>query len=496
MAEVSIGDRTRAGLKWTTLGMVSVRLSRFGANVVLAHLLARDAFGVMAMANAVIAVAGSLREAGIGQAYVQREDRAEDRPREAIDTVFALSLAVNVALTALLFAAAPFAASLVTDEAATVQPVLRALALLFLLDAFDSTPRFLLQRAMRFDLIARSEFLGAAANAVTAIGSAALGAGVWSLVLGYVADKAATTASLVLGSGWRPGAGASRRMARELLAFGKFLWGFALVRSIGGVLDRVVVGRRYGSSRLGDYSLAYQLCTLPSNAIAQLVNRVSLPAMSRMQSDPERLRAAFLKSLGHVAFLAVPLAAGLIVISDLLVPVVYGEKWLGMVPLVQVLALYGMLVSVASVCGPVLQAVGRPGIFFTTEIARQGALVALLVAFASRGEVAVAWSVVAAFGVVTGPAFLVVVRMIGLRTPDVVPPLTGCVASAAAMYGSVRLVRSGLGDVLSAPLLLGAAVLTGLVSYAVLSLVLNRSLAREFLQTVRQVGGSRAPAVD
>lgn len=492
MTADSIGSQARAGVKWTALGMVAVRLSRFAANILLAHLLARDAFGVIAMANAVLTVAGSLREAGIGQAFVQRRTAEEEGPSEAIDTVFVATLCINAMLTVALLASTPLIGSLFASSGPQVEPVFRALVLLFLLDPFDSTPRFLLQRQMRFDAIAKSEVAGAVANVLTAVGAAALGAGVWSLVAGYFADKTVTTLSLVARSGWRPGFGGSRRIARELVSYGKYLWGFALIRSAGGVLDKIVIGRTQGSARLGDYSLAFQLCTLPSTAISQLVNRVALPAMSRMQDDLSRMRAAFLKSLSHISFVCLPVGLGLISVSDVFVPVVYGEKWAGMIPIVDVLGVYGVMMAIASVCGPALQALGRPQYFFYTEIARRGALLALLLTIGGHSEVAVAWSVLAAFTLVTLPAFVLVSRMLQIGIWQLTGPLLRSAGASIAMLCAVRGVSATAGPHMSPPIELAVMILTGVIAYSGLSFAFNGRLVGEFVRTLGEVYRTRS----
>ena len=66
--------------------------------------------------------------------------------------------------------------------------------------------------------------------------------------------------------------------------------------SIGSVMDRVVIGKVHGLAGLGGYSQAFNLCFLPATVISKLVNRVALPAMSRMQGDLPRLRAAYATS--------------------------------------------------------------------------------------------------------------------------------------------------------------------------------------------------------
>jgi len=472
--------------------MASTRASRFAANVVLARLLAVEVFGLIAMAHAAVLLLSALREAGLGQAYVQRKYREDEGPRESVDTLFGGILSLNCVLFAAMLAVAPAVASFFAEDTTDVLPLVRVLAGLFLFDTFVSTPQFVLQRRMEFDKIARSELAGALTHAVLAIVAAFAGAGVWALVIGMLGERLVLATTLSVGARWRPGFSGSLRMARELLHFGKYLWGYALVASIGSVMDRVVIGKVHGAAGLGGYSQAFNLCILPATVISQLVNRVALPAMSRMQGDIPRLRAAFIKGLEHVAFLALPIGLGLLAVSDIFVPVVYGEKWRSIVPIVQVLAAYGTVLALASVCGPVLQALGKPQVFLYTELVRQGLLVVLLILLASRGEVAVAWCVLSVMVLASIIAFTVIQRLLDLRVTELLSPLARSLSGAAGMclavFGARHLVAPHVGESVE----LAVAIATGVLSYPLLSSLTNLQMVRDFARTLNEVRTSRS----
>lgn len=467
--------------------MTVARVCRFGANIALARLLLVESFGVLGMASAVVAILAALREAGLGQAYIQREPLPGEDPREAADTVFAAMAVLNGVLFLVTLLGASSLAGFFDEDASSVEPVLQALACLFLLEAFVATPQVVLQREMAFDKIARAQVEGTVSSAVVAVGLALAGAGVWALVAGQVAERLVMGVRLAASAGWRPGLRGSWRVARGLIRFGKYLWGFAVVSSIGNVLDRIVVGKMYGTTGLGGYSQAFNICFLPASLIAQLVNRVALPAMARIQADHDRMRRAFLKSLDHVAFLALPIGAGMFVTADLFVPVVYGTKWTFIVPLVEVLSVYGTVLAVSSVCGPVLQAMNRPQLFFYIEVARRGLLLVLLLLFASRGELAIAWCVLVALSALALVSFVLIARLVRVDLWAIASPLlrslSAAILMASVVYAARMLMDGHTGKIAE----LALAVVAGITSYPAFSLVTNRATARNFYQTVREV---------
>ena len=211
-----------------------------------------------------------------------------------------------------------------------------------------------------------------------------------------------------------------------------------------------------------------------------------------MQEDRARLGKAFIKSVDHVSFLSVPMGVGIFCVSDSLIPVLFGDRWQGIVPIVDVLAFYGTLLATASVCGPALQALGRPQVFLVTELIRQTILISGLLVFSGGGGVAVAWCVLVALLVVSIFGFYLLARYLELRAVDLLGPMVRSSLAAALMgltvWGAALLLP---GD---APAWLRLLLLApaGAASYPAFSLFVNRSALEAFLATVRKTGSRGA----
>ena len=79
-----------------------------------------------------------------------------------------------------------------------------------------------------------------------------------------------------------------------------------------------------------------------------------------------------------VSIICIPLALGLIAVADKLILVVYGTKWEPAVPLIKVLAFYGLAVTLSSITPPVIKAVGKPKYIFYINCVHQLVLIVLL----------------------------------------------------------------------------------------------------------------------
>ena len=81
-----------------------------------------------------------------------------------------------------------------------------------------------------------------------------------------------------------------------------------------------------------------------------------------MQGDVCQLRDGFFKTVQLTTLVSVPIAVGIAVVAPTFVETFLTEDWEPMVPLIQLLAAWGLLRSFGATTGPLFQAVGRPEI--------------------------------------------------------------------------------------------------------------------------------------
>jgi O-antigen/teichoic acid export membrane protein len=125
------------------------------------------------------------------------------------------------------------------------------------------------------------------------------------------------------------------------------------------------------------------------------INRVLFPSYVHLANDPDRLRAGFRSTLGLITLLILPICVGIAVLSEPLVRVMLGEKWLETVPLISLLAIAGAAIVLQATTGSVYNALGLPRMIALTGAIHAVTLIPLLpVATAALGLQGVAWAVV------------------------------------------------------------------------------------------------------
>lgn len=76
-----------------------------------------------------------------------------------------------------------------------------------------------------------------------------------------------------------------------------------------------------------------------------IITRVLFPAFAKIQDDTEKLRVNFYKLLSVVGIINFPALLGLMVVSNNFVPLVFGEKWNSIIPVLQMLCVVAAALS-------------------------------------------------------------------------------------------------------------------------------------------------------
>ncbi len=480
--------QVESGVKWISISMAATRGTRLLATLILARMLAPEMFGIIGMAQISLDIFQRVREMGFGLAYIQRQEPDPAKERLAANTTFWLGCAINLGMFVLAFLFAPVVSAFFRSEGA--QPVFQALCVGFLIDALITVPSMDLQKRLRFKQLAICEGIGAIAYLVIAVALAFSGWGVWSIVGGLLLSKVVFVLCLFRASPYRPRMEFSWELAGDLFKFGKYIWAFVLLSGIGDALDKLFVGRFYDEASLGLYTMAFLLATLPARNITQVVNKLTFPLFSGMQTKLDELRAALGKALTHTAMLSIPISFGTLAIAPLFVSVVMKEAWQPIIPLISVLCFFGLMLSVAAVAGPALKAIGKPKVLFYTSIVHHLLKLALLFALKDHGLLGICYAVLIPCMVSSLIAFVLIGRYLRMSIPDLVLPIFRPAVSAVVMYFAVRFVIDGLSatpipDVLT--LLVGIAL--GVAVYLGLSYWINRSVVFEARDALRRMLG-------
>jgi O-antigen/teichoic acid export membrane protein len=352
---MSLKRQVATGLFWVSLAQLLGRVLSFATMLILAKLLTPAMFGLVGMAALAIAALQYFQDVGFETALVYRRDDVS----EASYTAFVTVLVTSMLLYLVTVVMAPLVALFFRDPAVT--PILRVLALTVPISAIGRVPYALLSRELDFR---RKVFPELAANMVGSGASILLalaGVGVWSLIWGQLIRVILAAGLVWTVTTWRPRLRFSLPIFKSLFQYGKHITSSQTLIFLITNVDNAVVGRYAGQTALGYYQFAYSISNIPATQITSVVNQVMFPAFSRMGEggDGQRTRY-YLTTLRYITWITLPMAAATILFADEFVLGLYGQVWAPAILPLKLLAVYGLVRSIAANMGNVFRAMGKP----------------------------------------------------------------------------------------------------------------------------------------
>ena len=465
---MSLKRQTLTGLKWSAVSQVVRQLAQLATTAVLARLLAPSDFGLMGMAAIIIGFVLLFHDMGTAAAIVQRKEVSD----ELLSSIFWANVTFGLAAAGLLALLAPLVAAFFREPQLT--PMVRVLALNFIIASTSLVHSATLHRRMAFDRVAGIEVSATLVSAAVGIGAALAGRGVWSLVYQSLAQAVWTTLVLWVRSGWHPRLRFSRQALRSVAGFGLNLASFNVLNYWIRNADDLLIGRFIGAEPLGWYRLAYRLMLYPLENISAAIGKVMFPAYAQIQEDDARFRRFYLRSLEAIALVTTPMMLGLMVVSRPFVLAVFGARWEPVVVLLMILAPVGLIQSLSSTVGSIYLAKGRTRLLFRWSV---GAGVVMLLAFLVGlrwGVVGITTSYAVATLVLLHPSLTIPLGLIGLTVADVWQRLWRTLLCGGLMAAAVLVLEKGLGGRLPPLTTVLLLVSVGAALYGGLSLLVNR----------------------
>ena len=477
MTGESLKHQTLSSLRWMASAKFAGQLINWAITIFVIRLLMPADYGLLAMANVVVALLAMFAEMGLGASLV----RAQKWEAVHAAQLFGVALLVNTLICIGLIAVAPAIGAFYEEE--RVIPVVRVVALQFLITAGALVPDAVLRRSMRFKELSIIEIATGVVGNVTTLILAYLGHGVWSLVFGGLTATSLRTLVLHAIKTERVVPTFRWRGARSHLSFGAGVTATRLLWYVFLQCDTVIAGKMLGKEALGFYSVAVHLATLPMQRVSSFVNDVAFSAFAKIQDDRQSISSNIRLAIRLVSFFAFPALWGLAATGPDVVSAVMGERWQQAILPLQIVAAAVPLRMIGTILSTATMSVGRVDVaLFTTLVgvllapplfymATQFGIVGLSVVWAALTPVMLALNVIR-----TTPN-------LGLTPLDALREMAPSASAALVMAGGVLWIAI---SIKTYPLIsrLVVEVASGAVLYLAATALMNRRGATEAIRLI------------
>ena len=463
--------------RWESVTQVGAPIIQLVVVIILSRLLSPRDFGLVNAAIIVMGYATVISELGLVAAVVQRKELLPEHLNAAFLSNFLIG---SFFFAVLLFGAPVIAAWFKMPDLVNI---LRVIAFSALISSLSAVPRALLLRNMRFKQLASANLLSQAVYGVFAFGLAVMHQGAWSLVWATFFRGFVYGAHLWLWAGWPPPSQLSRPATRVFLTFGVFVMSSLLTYNILSSIDGLFVGRFFGATALGFYSMALQLAVRPLMGVGQVARNVLYPTLSKLQEQPKSLGDFFLDTSRYFSRVLFPAIVVALVFADGLVYLGLGTKWEPVIWPMRILLVSGLLTAL-DFTSPVYRALGQPRSELKNSLLRLGLVIAGLACFGIQlGVVGVATVVSVSYLLATLAALWSVTRLYGGHFTEYVRAILPEFRNAVLLGGALILLRLSLLDSVDSALLqLVLGSMSALILYLLIMVVFDRE---GLLQTAR-----------
>lgn len=328
----TIKKMKNAGI-WQALKIIIQVVTQFGYMAVMARLLTKADFGLMALAGSFIGFGILFSEAGMGAALIQRKNITQNHMNAAVQG----SILTGIIVFILLYFTSDFIA--VFFEQPTLAPIIKVVGVIVILSSLSIVSKSLLQKSFKFkhtSLVAMITIIfGYSLGVITAL----RGMGVWSLVIANLSSVLLSSLILIYLSPIKFSFKLYIHEWKELFSFGSGLILARLINLFSTHGLNLVLGKIFVPAQLGIFERANTVKTLPSSYLGEILDTIMFPTMAEIQDEEERLFKIYQHGLGVVNTILMPVALFLILFSKEVVLILLGEDWLETVLPLQIMFL-------------------------------------------------------------------------------------------------------------------------------------------------------------
>jgi O-antigen/teichoic acid export membrane protein len=321
LPEQTVKQRVASGLAWESSTKLAVQILSWAVTVFVARVLSPSDYGLVAISGIFTLFLQLFADFGIGSGLVTR--KAVSARETSI--VFWFNLYVCIGLYALLYACAPLIAAAYGLPPLT--DIVRVAGLGLLITAFRTVPMSLALRTLDYRARAIAEMAGNAVQSLATLALAYGGAGAWSLVVGFLLGQLVTTAFFLSHLRGIGPPVLSFGPVRDILAFGTRLTLSRAANHLVAMADMIIVSARLGERASGLYLMALTFANAPLDKLGSIVNRVTFPAVARVQDSPAAVRNLFLSAHFWLLLVAAPMLTGAALVADDVVAVLFPPTW-------------------------------------------------------------------------------------------------------------------------------------------------------------------------
>lgn len=373
---------------WKYFERTSTQIASFIITIILARLLLPEEYGAVALITIFINLCNVIIDGGFNTALIQKKEA------DTLDfsTIFHFSLILAIILYSLLFISAPIISDYFN---CLISPlIIRCFALNIIFYAINSIQRAYVAKKMLFNKLFYSSFSSVFISGLIGIIMAYKGYGIWALIAQSISSQFIICIVMWFTIKWKPLLEFSTLRFKSLFNYGWKIFLSNIITTGFIEIRKLIIGKMYTPIELAYYEKGQHFPDLIMNNLYSSVQTILLPTFSEEQNNKRKVKSMMRRATKLCCFFIYPLMIGMIVTAKPLVSFLLTEKWLPIVPFIQIMCLANFFRPITISNWEAIKALGHSDIILKLELIKKIIDVAILIISCILGVYAIAWGMV------------------------------------------------------------------------------------------------------
>lgn len=384
MEDNQFTQKVSSAIKWSSITQLIAKLITPITNMVLARILAPEAFGVIATITMIISFTDMFTDAGFQKYLVQHEFKSKHQKFQNANVAFWTNLLMSLLLWIIISVFSEEIAIMVGNPGLGM--VITIACFQLPLTSFSSIQMALFSRDFDFKTLFIVRVISIILPFLVTIPLAIIGLSYWSIIIGSICAQLSNALVLTLKSAWKPRFFYDVKILKKMLSFS--VWSLIEAVSIWltAWIDAFIIGYYLNEYYLGIYKTSTAMVNSLLALITAAITPVLFSTLSRLQNNDSEFKRIFFKFQKTFSVLVFPIGVGVFLYSDFFTQILLGREWSEASSVIGIWALTSALMMVfGHLSSEVYRAKGRPKLSFMAQLLHLIVLIPTCIIFANMG---------------------------------------------------------------------------------------------------------------
>lgn len=325
MSTGSLKGKVNRATAWSSVTEIFAKLISPIVNMVLARLLAPEAFGLVATITMVISFAEIFTDAGFQKYIIQHEYKDEDELNRSTTVAFWTNFILSALICAVIFFFRDSIANLVGSPG--LGNSISIASLLIIIASFSSIQMARYKRSFDFKTLFFVRMGTTFIPLVVTVPLAFVFRNYWALIIGNFASQIFSAVILTVKSKWKPSFYYSVPLLKEMISFSAWTLLESISVWLTSYIGVFIVGNYLNEYYLGIYKTSMSTVNSYMAIITGAITPVLFSTLSRYQTDDVNFRKSYYSMQRMVAIFVFPMGIGIFLFRDLFTSILLGAQW-------------------------------------------------------------------------------------------------------------------------------------------------------------------------